>query len=206
MAQTSAVIEIQYLPPVAFFVVLAKYPVVWIERQEHYQKGSYRNRCHIAGANGLLRLSIPLKKGKNEQQPITDTSIAYDKNWMHQHWASITSAYGNAPFFEFYAPILAPLYEQRWPLLYDFNYQLLETILGFLQLNVALKQTEKYHKQAPPQADDFRNTIHPKKPIPFNLSTYPQVFMEKHGFMPNLSILDLLFCAGPQSSLILEQS
>jgi hypothetical protein len=206
MAPSVALIELQYLPPVAFFVVLAKHQRVWIEQQEHYQKSSYRNRCHIAGANGLLRLSVPLKKGKNEQQPITETRIAYDKNWMHQHWASITSAYGNAPFFDFYAPAIAPLFEQKWPLLFDFNYRLLEAIIDVLALDVALVCTRAYHKQAPPEVDDYRNLIHPKKAIPFNLSPYPQVFMEKHGFMPNLSILDLIFCAGPQSSLILEQS
>ncbi|NJN78366.1 MAG: WbqC family protein [Saprospiraceae bacterium] len=104
----NALIESQYFPPLAYFSVLLKHEKVWIEQFENYQKGSYRNRCHIATANGLLRLSIPLEKGKNNQTCIKEVKIHNDTNWQIQHWRAIKSAYGNAPYFEYYADELLP--------------------------------------------------------------------------------------------------
>ena len=204
MAQ-SALIELHYLPCVAYFSLLSRYQEVYIEQQEHYQKRSYRNRTHIAGANGLLRLSIPLNKGKNEQMPIEEVTISYEENWQHQHWESIRSAYRNAPFFDFYAEALAPFYQQEYTYLFEFNKALLETLLKSLQLPTQLHYTQSFQKQTKENLDDFRNQITPKHKAPFNLSPYPQIFTEKHGFLPNLSILDLFFCAGPQAVLLLEE-
>lgn len=201
----SALIELHYLPCVAYFSMLSRYQEVYIEQQEHYQKRSYRNRAHIAGANGLLRLSIPLNKGKNEQMPIEEVTISYKENWQHQHWESIRSAYRNAPFFDFYAEALAPFYQQKFTYLFEFNKAILETLLKLLQLPTQLHYTQSFQKQTKENIDDFRNQITPKHEAPFNLSSYPQVFTEKHGFLPNLSILDLIFCAGPQAVLLLEE-
>lgn len=203
MAQ-SALIELHYLPCVAYFSLLSRYQEVHIEQQEHYQKRSYRNRTHIAGANGLLRLSIPLSKGKNEQMPIEEVTISYEENWQHQHWESIRSAYRNAPFFDFYAEELAPFYQEEYTYLFEFNKAILETLLNLLQLPTQLHYTQSFQKQTQTHLDDFRNQITPKNKTSFNLSPYPQVFTEKHGFLPNLSILDLIFCTGPQTVLLLE--
>ncbi|MCO6480288.1 MAG: WbqC family protein [Phaeodactylibacter sp.] len=208
---TAVLLELHYLPCVQYFSKLAHYPVVYIEAEENYQKGSYRNRCHIAGANGLLRLSIPLKQGKNEQQNIREVEIAYKEPWQSQHWNSIRSAYGNAPYFEFYAGQLRPHFERKPTFLFDFSYSLLQTLLELLQMDVSLRLADAYERETPEGMLDLRNTIHPKKqrrwPDPhFTSIPYPQVFLEKHGFLPNLSILDLLFCTGPQAPLILEES
>lgn len=208
---TAVLLELQYLPCVQYFSKLAHYPVVYIEAEENYQKGSYRNRCHIAGANGLLRLSIPLKQGKNEQQNIREVEIAYKEPWQSQHWNSIRSAYGNAPYFEFYAGQLKPHFEEKPAFLFDFSYGLLQTLLELLQLDASLRLTDAYEKETPKSLLDLRNAIHPKKhrrraDTHFTPAPYPQVFLEKHGFLPNLSILDLLFCTGPQAPLILEES
>ncbi len=204
-------LELQYLPPIQYFVWLQRYAIVYIEQQEHYIKGSYRNRCHIAGANGMLRLSIPLQKGKNEQQPIRQTRIAYNQPWQTQHWESIRSAYGSAPFFLYYADALAPLYQQRFDFLFDWNLALLHTILPLLDIHCTIHFTDAYYPIASPAWHDLRNTISPKqhraqpdayfRPVP-----YPQVFEAKYPFLPNLSILDLLCCTGPEAPLLLQQS
>jgi hypothetical protein len=201
-----ALLELHYLPSVAFFTALSNHREVWIEQCENYQKSSYRNRCHIAGANGLLRLSIPLKKGKNEQQSIKEVEIAYEEPWQHQHWSSISSAYGNAPYFEYYAPELAPFFTEPVPCLFEFSNSLLDKLIQLLQLDVHIHYTREYQRAPVAAAKDYRNLIHPRKSTPFNLTPYPQVFTEKHGFLPNLSILDLLFCTGPQASLLLESN
>jgi len=182
-----------------------------MEQCEHYRKGSFRNRTYIAGANGTLRLTIPLRKGKNEQQSIEGVQIAYQLPWQQQHWQSIQSAYGNAPFFPFYADEFAPLFAEKVDLLVTWNRKLLVTILDCLGLDSTLKETNTWQDQLPPTMDDWRNAIHPKGhrrlPDPsWQPQPYPQVFREKHGFLPNLSILDLLFCAGPESVGILEGS
>lgn len=204
-------LELHYLPSIQYFSKFLAHPTVFIEQHENYLKGSYRNRCYIVGANGLQRLSIPLKSGKNERQAIRDVQIAYTENWQTQHWTSIRSAYGRAPYFEYFADEIQPFFQKKPTFLYDFNWHLLMLLVDILQLDVDIQQTKQYEKQTTAEIIDFRNGIFPKKhrqkedkrflPMP-----YAQVFEERHGFLPNLSILDLLFCTGPQASLILEQS
>ncbi len=198
----SVLLEIQYLPAIQYFAKLAIGEPVFIEQWEHYQKGSYRNRCHIAAANGLTRLTIPLIKGKNEQQGIRDVRIAYYESWQRQHWQSIRSAYGNAPFFEFYADDLKPFYEKPYPFLFDFNLEILQTMLCLLRLNVNLQLTESYQEKGNPGIIDLRNTIHPRSHLHaadphFTPVPYHQVFEDRYDFLPNLSMLDALFCLGP---------
>ncbi len=207
----AALLELHYLPCIRYFSKLAHYPVVYIEQQENYQKGSYRNRCHIAGANGVLRLSIPLQQGKNEQQHIREVKIAYKEPWQSQHWAGIRSAYGNAPYYEFYAGELRPFYQKRFEYLFDLSWALLQKMMELLSLDCRLQLTEAYLAEPPASIKGLRNAIHPKahrrRPDPhFEPIAYPQVFKEKHGFLPNLSILDLLFCTGPEASALLEGS
>lgn len=210
MTAKKILIELHYLPCVQFFSKLYAFEEVIIEQHENYLKGSYRNRTHIAGANGLLRLSIPLMKGKNEQQGIQSVQIAHHESWAQQHWASIQSAYGNAPFFEYYADAFEPIFKASPSHLFAFNKELLETVLSFLEFPAKLHWSEHFTKVTDEnECLDFRNGIFPKKhrqkeDAQFEPKPYLQVFSDKNGFIPNLSILDLLFCHGPQSSLILE--
>ena len=204
-------LELAYLPPIQYFSKFLLHGEVWIEMQENYQKGSYRNRCHIAGPNGMLRLSIPLRGGKHQQQAIRKVRIQSGEGWQRRHWQSIQTAYGNAPFFEFYADAISVFFERRYAFLFDLNRDLLLTCLGLLGLDPSLRWTSRY--EATPEGNilDFRGVISPKKPAgstdPFFLSPrYPQIFEEKNGFFPNLSILDLLFCCGPQASMLLASS
>lgn len=208
--QNAILLELHYLPSIQYMSKFLAYEQVFIEQHEHYLKGSYRNRAHLAGANGLLRLSIPLRKGKNEQQSISQVAIAYDEPWYAHHWHSIRSAYSNSPFFPYYEDYFAPLFKKKTATLFDFNLELLKLLIELLGLPSHFSLTENYEAQ-PTNALDFRNGIFPKKhrqkidthfePVP-----YAQVFEEKNGFLPNLSILDLLFCTGPQAALVLEQT
>jgi WbqC-like protein family len=204
-------IELHYLPCIQYFAKLAQHSDVYLEQKEHYSKGSYRNRCYIAGANSVQLLSIPLVKGKNEQQPIRDTRIAYDMPWQIQHWRSIQSAYGNSPYFEHYEDGLAPFYRKKYHFLFDFNYDLLLWLTTKLQLGISFRLTKEYQTTPVADTDDWRNGIHPKPqrqrvdPV-FKAAYYPQPFEDRHGFLSNLSILDLIFCTGPQAGMIINNS
>jgi hypothetical protein len=202
-------LALPYLPPVSWWSVAWPAPVVRLEAHEHFQKGSYRNRCHLAGANGLQRLSIPLLHGKNQKMPIRDVRIAYDEPWPQVHWRSIAAAYGNAPFFEHYAAGLAAFYTRRHTFLFDLNLELLEFFCRKLAWEGRVELTEGFEPPDPPQPYDFRFVISPGTefyPAGFRPAPYAQVFMERHGFLPDLSVLDLLMCTGKRSGEILRQS
>ncbi len=192
-------IETQYFPSIAFFEQAIRHAVIWIEGAEHYQKRSFRNRCLIAGPNGSQRLSVPLVKGKNEQQNIREVKIAYGENWQKEHWSAIQTAYGKSPFFEYYKEEIHKLLETKHAYLFDLNLSIIETICALLQFSFKFKITETYHREADAKFHDFRNQSRQAHAL-----KYPQVFEAKNGFLPNLSILDLLFCVGPESYYYLE--
>jgi len=202
-----ALLSSAYLAPVQYFTKLISYPEIYIETCESYLKQSYRNRAIILTANGILQLSVPVGDGPRAKGSIKEIKISYDQPWQQMHWRGISSAYNNSPFFEYYADDLAPFYQhKKWEFLIDFNLELLNTILKSLRLKTDLKFTEDYHLAAnlPELCDDFRYSIHPKPQKQesdkhFSPMPYIQVFSEKWGFVPNLSILDLLFNEGPQS-------
>lgn len=204
-------LELCYLPPVSWLALACSGEDFTLEACEHFQKGTYRNRCHIAGPNGLQRLSIPLAGGKNQQMPIREVRIAYDQPWQQVHWRSIQAAYGSAPFFPFYADDLAPFFQKKWLFLFDFNLELLGVLLKKLDWTGRFEWSETY---LPPgqtgDLQDFRNAVLPgaKRPQPawFQPGRYPQVFQERHGFLPDLSALDLLFCQGKAAGDVLRSA
>lgn len=198
-----SVIESQYLPPISYFVVLLKQQSIFIEQYENYQKGSYRNRCHIATSNGILRLSIPLEKGKNNQQKMNTVRIYNHENWQTQHWRAIKSAYGKSPYFEYYTDELLPFFQKKYDFLLDWNMDLLRFMIDNIALPINFQLTSNYIEKSE-NNQDFRGFISPKRKINFQNIHYGQVFENKHGFLPNLSILDLLFCKGPESLLVLR--
>ncbi len=202
----TALIELHYLPSLAFFALFYQCGTVMIEQMENYQKGSFRNRCSIVGANGPLQLSIPLRKGKNQQQPVREVQIANELPWQRQHWQSIRSCYGRAPYFEHLQDLLHPHYHRPARFLFDFNHSLLLSLLAFLNPPATLTATAQYLAPHPAKIADYRATITPnqltQKPL---TESYPQVFQEKFGFIPQLSIIDLLFCTGPEASLYLSR-
>jgi len=198
----SAIIELHFLPSIAWFSLFSKYDCE-IESFESYRKGSYRNRCHILGPNGLQRLTVPLKKGKNNLR-IKEVELAYDMPWQKNNWNSIQTAYGKSPFFEYYEDDLKAVFLTPKEFLFDYNIDLIKVIIESLDLDLDLKFTHDFQK-TPTEILDFRNQITPKKiPNDVKLVAYEQVFEAKYGFVKNLSILDLLFCKGPESVLILD--
>lgn len=205
---SKALIELHYLPSIQYLSQIIVHDHIVIEQQENYQKGSYRNRCHLAGANGLLRLSVPLAGGKNQQQPIDEVGIDNSQDWQTQHWRSIQSAYGKTPFFEHYADEFRPFFQKQYTLLFEWNRDLLLQILEALDIETTISWTKEYNLAPPVGVKDLRNSISPKdtNTKAFSPMKYPQAFEQKNGFLANLSILDLIFCMGPQTIQILESA
>jgi len=179
---------------------------IQLEYCEHFQKQSFRNRTQILTGNGVKTLSIPVING-NKEFPIVDARIDYRTFWQRDHWRTIVSAYNNSPYFLYYQDALKPFYENEYEYLLEFNEEILRTICRLLQIPCNWTKTSDYeHDQQP----DFRLLIHPKKQrqeeYPYKLTQpYAQVFSDRFGFTPNLSILDLLFNEGPQATTYLHK-
>jgi hypothetical protein len=211
--QNKILLETQFFPPIDCFATMQQYPSVIFEKNDYFQKGTYRNRCQIATAQGVQTLSVPLKKGKNQHQLITDVQISNDVNWQRPLWRTLQTAYGNAPYWEHYAPVFEPFFVKKYDFLFDYNHEIILTLFKLLKFDkrINISFTETY--EAPftdgtsrysREGADFRNQCTPKSDVN-NAQRYPQVFEDRHGFIPNLSILDLLFCCGKQSLDILEK-
>ena len=190
----ASLLSLHYLPNVQWFKNYLDAENVWIEQHENFVKSTGRNRCYIAGANGKQILTIPLMGGRDHHRKYTETRISYQSNWQDNHWQSTKSAYGSAPYFEFYAHIFQNFYERQPEFLYDFNLNLLRAVLKALKIKKEFELTADYQK-SPEGVLDLRQYRHSPAPLP----RYYQVFDDRQGFTPNLSIIDLIFNLGPGS-------
>jgi hypothetical protein len=212
--ETNVLLSSAYLAPIQYYTKIIGYTHIYIEYLESYLKQSYRNRTVILAANGPLQLTLPIVNGPRAKGPIRDQQLCYDYPWQQMHWRGISSAYNNSPFFEYYADDFAPFFhEKRSKYLIDFNQEIQNVVLEATGIKADLKFTKEYLPigEVPPDLDDFRYSIHPKpqKQIEderFIPDPYIQVFNEKCGFVPNLSILDLLFNEGPETAGYLRSS
>ena len=203
MQNDKFILSTAYLAPIEYYVVLANSERILLEQHEYYQKQSYRNRCRIATANGIMDLSIPVDSaGKT---PIRDLRISDHNNWQTHHWRSIETAYNSSPFFEYYADDFRPFFEKKWLFLWDFNLALFNKTLELLDIETKIELTEQYKPETCVNFLDLRAAIHPKKEISLLLKPYYQVFETKFGFMPNMSIIDLLFNMANEAQLILKK-
>lgn len=175
-----------------------------IDKHEHYRKQSWRNRCRIVGPNGIQDLSIPVHLEGNHT-PVKNVRIDYSEKWQQRHWGAIEAAYGQSAFFDFYADYFAPFYSQKkWEMLIDFNSEILNLLLRLTKNKRDWNFSEEF---IPYSENDFRLILSPKIQAPESFlinRSYIQVFQERHGFVNDLSMLDLLCCTGPQASEFLK--
>lgn len=199
-----------YLAPVQYYAWMLAADKVLIEQHDHYLKQTYRNRCTIAAADGPLSLTVPIIKPDNEKCPMKDIRISDHGNWRHLHWNALKSAYRMSPFWEYYEDDFRPFYEKKWEFLMDYNQELQAKICELIDMEPQISRTEAFLTAPEPEIMDLRNVIHPKKEIAlderFQALPYYQVFKERLGFLPNMSIMDLLMNMGPESLLILKDS
>ena len=181
-----------------------------IERCESFQKQTYRNRCLIASTQGVQALTVPVVSEGSSL--INNVRISDHGNWRHLHWNALKSAYGESPFFEYYEDDLRPFFQPDWEFLFDFNEAIRKKMCELLDIHPHVHYTESFtspldisrtsHLVPRTSHLDYRHAIQPKHPAPdadFTPRPYYQVYREKHGFLPNLSILDLLMNMGPES-------
>ena len=219
--------ELHYHPPAALFAALLHADGLLLEAHEHYRKQTYRNRCLIRTAQGVRPLTVPVLDGNRaEKVSISEIEIDYRQNWVHRHWRTLQTAYGNSPYFEYYADYLHDIYVQKPSRLFDLNRQFLQLMLKCFRLPLPVQLTPEYHAHYPAQPSTKKNslpTTHPAvadrrdwltpkaattTPEPDTpaasalVRPYPQVFGP--GFEPGLSVLDLLFSQGPAAGRFLQ--
>ena len=182
-----------YLAPIGYYAILLKKNCE-IEHHEYFIKQSIRNRCEIYGSNGKLRLTIPKIRKASSKTTINQIRISNTENWKKIHWNAIKSCYNSSPFFQYYKDTLKEIYSIEEKNLIDFNNKLQKVILHFLKIEINYSYSNRYQKEG-----DFIDLRDCKFNIN-NMKKYNQVFMEKYGFIANLSILDLLFNLGPEST------
>lgn len=194
-----AIFSLAYFGPIHYYKSLVKYDSILLESSENYQKQSFRNRQYIYGANGKLMLNIPVKHSKSKKRlKYIDSEIENDFKWQSLHFKSLASAYRTSPYFEFYEDDILPLYTKSYSNIFEFNQDCFDTIINLLGLDLSYKLTSEY-TEAYKQIEDKRNLVKAKTKNSFTIKPYHQVFESKFGFIPDLSILDLLFNLGPES-------
>ena len=202
------ILSTAYWAPVQYFSKLATSSRIVLEQHENYLKQTYRNRCQIAAANGILSLTVPVLKNHGEKMLIRDVRIDYSEAWQLNHWRAIVSAYRSSPFFEYYEDDFRPFYEKKEIFLFDLNEKILRLAIELAGLRTVIDYTNQFHEQGFFE-NDFRYNITPKAQqsiteTKFKPQTYYQVFAAANGFAANLSILDLLCNEGPNTLQVLK--
>lgn len=200
-----------YLPPIEYVAVFLKAPCAYLEIHENYVRRSYTNRCFIATINGIHTLTIPVSKTVSNHCPIKDMKIDYAENWQRSHWKTLETAYNTSPFFLYYRDYFEPLYNKQKTFLLDFNSELFDVLCKLLKISNSFVFTDNYLQKPTNDCLDLRQEITPlKRKFPDycfgKMQAYRQVYAEKTGFIPNLSIVDLLFNKGNDTIEYLQQN
>ena len=195
---SQAVFSLAYFGPIHYYKSLVTYNNILLEGSENYQKQSHRNRQYIYGANGKLMLNIPVKHSRSQKRlKYKDSEIENDFKWQALHFKSLASAYRTSPYFEFYEDDIEPLYTKTYTHLFEFNKDCFDLIIRLLNIDLKYKMTSEY-LEVYNEIDDKRDLVNAKTKQNFEIKPYHQVFENKCGFIPDLSVLDLLFNLGPE--------
>ena len=209
MMEKTLLLAAAYLGSVDFYARLYGCNKVCIEQWDHYVKQTYRNRCRILAAGGVVQtLTVPVVKPEYEKMPYKDIRISDHGNWRHLHWQALVSAYRNSPYFEYYEEDFMPFYTRKYEFLLDFNLSLQEMICKLIGIETDVELTSHYIDAAEAKFyRDYREIADPgRKDCTINVGPYYQVFPTSEGFQPNLSIVDLLFNMGPESLIVLRDA
>ena len=176
---------------------LVQNEIIW-EVADNYQKQTYRNRCYICTDQGKHILSIPIKHvgGDQGRQKYKNVKLENDYQWQRQHWRTLQTAYRTSPYFEYYEDEIAPLFDKKYDFLMDFNFKTIEVICDCLQIEMPFERTQNFQVHLPNNILDARFLVSSKNELEFEQEEYVQVFGDRHGFIQNTSILDLLFNEG----------
>lgn len=191
-------------PAISWWQQAVHHNEVLIDVAENYQKMSFRNRYYIASPQGKLLLSIPLQMGRNQRKPVREVKIDYKENWQARHWKTIVSCYHRSPFFEYFECLFRPLYENQYEWLHEWNRAGADLIKEILQLKITFSETDIYRKQYAGDITDIRESFTPQAASNGSGKEYYQVFSDRTGFIPDCSVLDLIFCEGKQSISLLH--
>jgi hypothetical protein len=190
----SILIHPSYFPSISHYIAMANADAVTLEMEDNFQKQTNRNRMYIYSPNGIQLLNIPIKHSKDAHQKIQDVKLETAFDWQKQHFKSLEAAYRTSPFFEYFEDDLRPIFTKKHTFLMDLNLQTMELVSKCLGMDFNPQKTTEYFHEVP-NHEDFRYLINGKKDTT-QLESYTQVFEEKHGFLNNLSVLDLLFNEG----------
>lgn len=195
-------LSIAYLPPISWMAFAVQSSSLKLEIYETYPKQTIRNRCSIATSRGILSLTVPVKRVNGNHTKTSEIRIDNSKNWQLLHWKSIITAYNKSPYFLFYRDLLEPLFLKKYDFLVELNRDLLNILIKALKIkSIEISDTDDY--DANPDFKDLRNSFHAKlnlqQTVTCFLPRYMQVFEDKHGFVPDMSIIDLLFNLGPDA-------
>ncbi len=203
---STLLIEPHYFGNISYFSSLMMADEVVFEQHQHFTKQTYKNRCTILTSQGIQSLIVPVKFGN--RTVFKDVKIDNSQSWVREHWGAIFSAYGKSPFFEYFSEYFKSIYDRKYEYLLDLNMASMTICLKLLQTDIAFKFSDEFLQKTESEVNDLREVFHPKKALPDRIKFSTNEYVQNFGndFVPNLSILDLLFTQGSQSIQILKKS